>query len=251
MIRIFVLSFLIFISVTTLQAQNVSALIRNAELAEQIPNESLALERFKQVLNTDADNIYALSKCSELSSRIGSRMTTEKSQDAWFAAAVVFANKALKYAPYDDKANVAKAIALGKSSMNKSGKEKVKNAVEIKRHIDVALKDNPNNYLAYHVLGRWNYEIGMVSSFERAAAKVFYGKLPDGSVNNAIVYFEKAKSLAPAFVLNYYELAKAYKENNQELKAKEALHYLQRLPSVTEDDENIKAMARRLLSKLS
>ena len=213
MMRLFLLSILTTFSINILQAQSVSALIRAAEIAEQIPNESLALEKFKLVLHSDVDNVYALSKCSELCSRIGSRLTTEKSQDSWYAAAVSYASKALKYAPQDDKANVAMAIALGKSSMNKSGKEKVKNAIEIKKHIDIALKDNPNNYLALHVLGRWNYEIGMVNGFERAAAKIFFGKLPTGSVNNAIVYFEKAKSLAPTFVLNYYELAKAYKED--------------------------------------
>ncbi len=221
-------------------SQDVSALIKAAEETELSPNESQAYSKFRAILKIDPDNIYVLTKCSELSSRIGSREKTEQNRNAWFKSAHYFADKALAIAPKNDRANVAKAIVLGKSSLTKSGKEKIKDAKEIKRFIDVALQANPSNYLALHVLGRWHYELSEVNMFERAAAKVFFGSIPTGSISESIKYFEKVRSLAPGLILNYYELAKAYHKNDEDAKAIQILKDMQHIPNTTEDDARIK-----------
>ena len=68
-------------------------------------------------------------------------------------------------------------------------------------------------------MGKWNYEVSNLSAFEKAAVKIIYGGLPAASLNNSIMYYEKAKSLAPLFTLNYLELAKAYHKNDDDTKA--------------------------------
>jgi hypothetical protein len=56
-------------------------------------------------------------------------------------------------------------------------------------------------------------------------------------------------SLSPSFTLNYLELAKAYKKNNQKKNAIPLLRYALTIPNRTEDDERIKKEAAELLKE--
>ena len=88
-----------------------------------------------------------------------------------------------------------------------------------------------------------------LNAIERAAVKIIYGGLPAASLSNSIMYYEKAKSLAPAFTLNYLELAKAYNKNDEKNKALTQLNYLLAIKNQTEDDPRIKEEARTLINK--
>ncbi len=242
--------FLCIISVT-LYSQDITVMINEAERLERSPNEYAALNKLKEVLLIQPSNVHALAKCSELCSRIGSRQPNPDGREAWFKPALEYANKAIAANPLNDEANVSMAMILGKSSLTKSGKEKLKNARRIKKSLEIALNTNPNNYLAWHILGRWNYEISDVSGFQRAGASLFYGGVPDGSLKDAIMYLEKTRTLKPGFILNYLSLANAYHRDGQKKKAINILTMVQALPINTEDDPQHKAEASKLISKWS
>ncbi len=235
--------FLMFLSMT---GQDINSLVKEADRLEDVPDEKAAFNKFREALKIQPNHVYSLSKASQLASRIGSRESYDKNRDAWYATAFSLSNKAVTLSPLNDEANVAMAMVLGKSSLTKSGKEKLKSAKEIKRRVDIALKTNPNNYLAWHILGRWHYEISNISSVERTAAKIFFGGIPSGSVKNAIMYFEKAKTLMPYFILNYIELAKAYHKDGQASKAISLMHTIQAFPLNTEDDARLKIEGLRM-----
>jgi tetratricopeptide (TPR) repeat protein len=232
-------------------AQDSNAILKDAERLESIPDEKSAFNKFKEALKLMPSNIYVLSKCSELCSRIGAREKNTKTRDSYYAAAVIYAKNALKIAPNNDEANVAMAIAVGRTVLVKSGKEKISAVKDIKRYADNALKVNSQNFKAWHVLGKWNYEVSNLNMMERAATKVFYGGLPDASLKGSIHAYEKAKSLNPNFMLNYLELAKAYNRNDERPKAISQLKILLTLPMKTEDDPRIKAEATKLLQQWS
>ena len=139
------------------------------------------------------------------------------------------------------------AIAVGRVVLIKSGKEKISAVKDIKKYADIALKANPDNFKAWHILGKWNYEVSNLNMIERAAAKVFFGGLPDASLKNSIADYEKAKALSPQFMLNYLELAKAYHRNDETKLALEQLKKVLILPAKTEDDPRIKAEAQQLI----
>ncbi len=244
--KYFFLIFTLFLGLVS-TAQDVNYMLAAASKIELQPNESLALARYKDILKAYPQNITALSKCSELCSRIGSRETAGATQNAWYDAAFQYANRALSFSPKSDQANVSKAMIIGKSSLTKSSKEKIKGAKEIKQLLDVALATNPKNYLAWHILGRWNYELSNVSPFERAAAKVFVTSVPEGSLKNSITCFENARRISPDFILNNIELAKAYHANNQPIKGITLLQESIKLPVTTEDDPRLKEKAHNLI----
>jgi len=231
-----------------IHAQDINEILKEAARLESVPDEKASFQKYKVVVKVSPTNIIALTKCSELCSRIGQReIYNSKLRDEYYRAAKNYAETALKIAPDNSEANCVMAIALGRSSMTKSGRDKIENAREVKKYVDAAIKNDPHNFKAWHVLGRWQFEISNLNGVERGIVKVFYGGLPAVTLQQSISSFEKARSLRPEFILNYLEMAKAYKENNQKAKAVAYLNVMLNLPIQTEDDTIIKEKAKALL----
>jgi len=239
-----------FISFLYSSAQDINTLIKEAIRLESVPSEKAAFQKFKEVLKQQPTHVFSLSKCSELCSRIGKREANPKLRDEYFTAARIYAETALKIDAGNADANCAMAMALGRSSMSKSGKEKVVTAREIKKYVDIALKNDPQNFKAWHILGRWHFEISNLNFLERSIAKVLYGGVPPASIKQSIYAFERSRSITPLFLLNYYEMAKAYIEHDNKTKAVSYIKLMLTLPNQTEDDPLIKERGRNLLKDL-
>jgi tetratricopeptide (TPR) repeat protein len=245
-----IFSFLLFIIISTNSfSQDINAIIKEADRLEAVADERAAFLKFKEVLKLQPNNLHALARAAELCSSIGNRETNTKVRDDYFNVALIYAKTAYKLYPESDAANVSMAIALGRIILLKSGKEKIVYVKELKSYSEKAIAVNPNNFRAWHILGKWHYEVSNLSAFERTAAKIFYGALPASSLANSITCYEKAKALNNNFALNYLELAKAYKRNGEKAKAITQLNYLLTLPNKLQDDEKIKGEARGLLKK--
>ena len=196
--------------------------------------------------------MHALAKCSELCSRIGGReKLNKKLRDDYYNTAIIYAKIAMRLYPDNDEANVTMAIAVGKTILLKSGKEKISAVKQLKEYAEKAIAENPDNFKAWHILGRWNYEVSNLNAIERAGAKIMYGGLPSASLKMAIKCYEKAKALSPAFAYNYLELAKAYNRNEQKTNAIAQLKILLKLKNQSEDDPRIKTEAAELLNSWS
>lgn len=233
------------------RGQDVATLTKEAEQLETSLKEAAAYDKFKQVLKLDHRNYYALWKCSELCSRLGRRQPTKAKQLDYYKAGKIFAETAIKVDPAKADAYYALSVAMGRLALTESGNEKVKAVKAIKDNADKAIQINPNHGRAWHVIGKWHYEVSNLNAIERAALKVFYGGLPKSSLSDAISAYEKASKLEPNFCLNNLELAKAYHRNGQNDKAVALLKALPSMPDKTEDDKGIKEEGMKLLEKWS
>ncbi len=247
--RILLTFFISLVFVFQSNAQDIAAMMKEADRLEFLPNEKAAFAKCKEILKLQPLNIYALNKASELCSRIGKRQTDVKQTEDYYTAAKTYANIALRINPNNSESNCVMAIAVGRSSLNKSGKEKIISAKELKKYVDIAIKNDPNNFKAWHVLGRWNYEISMLNGFEKAAVKLLFGGLPPASLNQSIAAFEKSYSITDGFLLNYLEMAKACDRNNQRARAIALLNKMLTKPNQTEDDPEIKELGRSMLKQ--
>ncbi len=245
-----ILIFLCSLTGLIVAGQDLNAIIKEADRLEAIPNEKAAFLKFKEALKLQPANLYALTKCSELCSRIGARETNAKMKDDYIATGIIYAKTSLRLFPESDDANVAMAICVGRTVLTKSGREKISAVKEIKGYADKAISINPKNFKAWHILGKWNYEVSNLTGLERTAAKIMYGGLPGASLKNSISCYEKAKAISPSFILNYLELARAYKKNGEAGKAVPLLTYMLTLKNQTEDDPRIKADAQNLLAAM-
>ena len=112
----FLFSFIVTIaSLHHMYGQDAGILIKEGEQREVQLNEKSAMEKFKQAIALEPNNVYVLCKISELYSRIGNREASKNTRDSYYNNAVAYAKKALSIAPANDEANVAMAIAYGLS----------------------------------------------------------------------------------------------------------------------------------------
>jgi tetratricopeptide (TPR) repeat protein len=230
-------------------SQQIPQLLAEAALQENNFHENEAFLKYAEVLRLDPSNLTALWKCSELSSRIGARQADKTAMRPYFLAARNYAAAALRVNPNSSDANFVMAFALGRVSVISSTKERVMLARDVKYYAENAVRLDPDNFRAYHILGRWNYDVSDLSLAEKSFARIFYGKLPTATLQDAIADFEKSRSLNPGFILNYYELARSYHRLNEDKKAIANLRIVLGLPNMMYDDTRVKVNARQLLTE--
>ncbi|MFY0254275.1 hypothetical protein ACDQ55_10015 [Chitinophaga sp. 30R24] len=240
----------LMLTVLLVRAQSVSEMVDEAKQLESQMKESEAFDKDKEILKIQPNQLDALNQASQLASRIGNRQKSKQDKISYFDQAKSYAEQALKVDPNSAQSNLSMAIARGRMALISGAKDKVAASKDVKKYAELAIKFDPNLAEGYHVLGKWNYEVANLNAFERGAAKMLFGGLPDGSLQNAITDYEKCRQLDPGFILNYYELARAYKANNQQDKAIEVLKKALTLRNIHQDDASIKVDCKKMLDDL-
>ncbi len=237
-----------FLSVS---AQDMNSLLKEADNLEKQQKEVEAMEKYKQVLIDNPANVKSLVKLAELNVMQGNKQTEKSSRRLYFESGLSFAKRAYMADSNQAAANYAMAMASGKmTEIESENKKIVADVKDVKLYADKALAIDPNHAKANYTLGKWHYEMIVLSGVKKAAIKLMYGGLPEASIESAITYMEKCKSLEPYFAPNYLDLAKAYKEDRKPTQAIEVLSKLVRLPTRTSEDIIIKAEGAKLLESL-
>jgi len=239
------------ISINLVFGQENIVLFKEAENLERSLKEPEALEKYKLILASDASNIKALVKAAELSCLIGARIENKNDKRLQYESAMSFAKRALAADNNNPDANYAISMVSGKmTEIETDNKKIVAYARDVKLYADKAIHINPKHAKATFTEGRWHFEMVTLNSLKRTAAKVFFGGLPTATLDSAIIYLERCKSLDPYLVINYYYLNKAYKEDNKPVKQIELLNRMVKLPTRTFDDIAMKAEATKELAEL-
>lgn len=232
-------------------SQDVNVLLKEGQNLERTQKEEQALEKYKQVLLVDRNNLQALVRCAELSCAVGARQADKKAKINYFNQAKGYAEAAMLVDPNSADAYYVRSVVAGKfTDVETENKKIIENVKDVKEYADKALSINANHARANYVVGKWNFEMVNLNWAKRAAVKLFYGGLPPANIDTAYFYMEKARQLDPYFVLNYLDLAKAYKYDNKPAKAIEVLNKLVKLPTRTADDVSLKEEGRQILSEM-
>jgi tetratricopeptide (TPR) repeat protein len=109
------------------------------------------------------------------------------------------------------------AASLGLIADKIGTKEKIKQANEVKRELDCALRLNPNDETALSILGSYYFEAAQIGWFKRMLGNAFIGEVPKGNYDLAEKAFKKAIIIDSRIIRNYHELALiAIKKGNRE-----------------------------------
>lgn len=238
------------VSVIGAKAQDIPTLLKEGLQLERSQKEIEALEKYKLVLSQEPTNITALVKAAELSTMLaGFNEKDLKSKQLFLSSAGAYAVRA--YASYPKNAEAAYVMALTQAKLseiqpdNKKLIECVRNS---KIYADEALAINPGHAKANFTVGKWHMEMANLNLVKKAAVKLIYGGLPEGSIDSAVVYLEKARTQDPYFVNTYLELAKIYNQLHQPTKVIEVLTKMVKLPTRKTEDIALKAEAAKMLA---
>jgi tetratricopeptide (TPR) repeat protein len=161
-----------------------------------------------------------------------------------------YALKAKKLAPRDPEVRLTVSIAAGRLAFYSEPKRKLELSSVVRSEAVEATRLNPRYALAWHVLGRWHFEIANLNILLRTLAEAVYGKMPEASFEKAIEYMSKAVQLEPGNALFHAELGRAYLAVGRTADAKRELEKSLTLPRRSRDDAGAQDRAKQALREL-
>ena len=194
------------------------------------PNDANLLHRIAKQYGESMDDV---------TSKADKQALGEKSLD--------YAKRAVTADPNNAMAQLAAAVGYGRIAPYLDNKTKIAYSKLVKQYVDKSIALDPNNDLAYHVLGAWNYELANLNSILRVIAKLIYGEIPAASNEEAVKNFKKAIELNPKRLANQVELGRTYVAMGQKDLAKAALEKGLAMPNRVRDDDEEKRRAREAL----
>ncbi|EFJ42267.1 hypothetical protein VOLCADRAFT_97641 [Volvox carteri f. nagariensis] len=166
-------------------------------------------EKAAQVDPTNAEHLARLSKAlSDMSYIPGT--PAERAMEL-NRRAIEVALQAVAANPLSSYGHVACCVSRGRLALFQDNRTKVQLAREAQDDVRKALELEPNNDVAHHLLGRWNYEMASVNAVVRTLIQMLYGtSLMAGSYREAALCFEAAVRIRPDFLIHRVELGRTY-----------------------------------------
>lgn len=159
--------------------------------------------------------------------------------------------KAKKLAPSDAEVRLTVAIAAGRLAFYTSDpKRKLELSQVVRDEAREAVRLQSRYALAWHVLGRWHYELANLNGFLRMLAEAIYGRLPEASNEEAIRHLKRAAELEPNNALFHAELGRAHLAAGRKDEAKKELQKALTMPQRNRDDADAQLRAKQALRGL-
>lgn len=105
--------------------------------------------------------------------------------------------QAIALKPDNPRAHLASAVALARLAMYCPNQKKIEITKTVRERVITCLSLSPDDDVALHVLGRWEYEMVCVGFAVRLLLKVVYGGLKVGSLDAAHRCLARAIELRP------------------------------------------------------
>jgi tetratricopeptide (TPR) repeat protein len=231
------------------RAQPVAELIKQGDAFDARNRNAEALViylRAEKLAPHDADVLRLISK--QYAQQMAGAAPAEK--QALGEKALDYSKRAVQAGPDNAQAHLSLAIVYGKIAFLQSASERMEYSRLIKQEAQKAIDLDPKSDLAWHVLGRWNYEVANLSGPLKFFAQTLYGKMPDASTEKALECFQKAAALNPSRLMNEAELGRTLAILGRKDEARAALKKSLGMPSREKDDDETKTRARKALAAL-
>ncbi len=237
----FILAILLAIPPTT---NNRSVFPGDIEFSQR--NYPAAIAAYESALKTSADSADLCWRMARVEICLGDVAEGDESEP-FYRKAEELARSSLRMDSTRSEAHTWLAVALGSVAVFEGSRTKVRLCNEIKHHLDVAIALNPNDDVAYSILGSFYTALGNVTWIERQLAKVFIGKLPDGGYDEAEKAFKTAIALAPNVVRHHYALGMLYNTLGRTEEARAEFQRATSLPVLLARDLHDQQAAREWL----
>lgn len=231
-------------------AQSFSSLVANGDTADRSFNPAEALESYLPAEKMDPGDVSLLLKISRQYRHLMTDTGNKAKKLEYGRIALAYDSRVSRLAPSNSEAQLSEAITYGKLMPYLGKKEQIAASPVVKAAADRAVKLNPRNDTAWHVLGRWNQALANVSGLKRKLGGMLYGKLPTGSYEESVKCFNKAIAIDSSRPRHYIELGHTYALADQPDNARKFLKKGLSLPNKEKDDFEIKRLGEETLADL-
>ena len=233
-----------------LQGESASELMSKGDACDARLQSAEALQYYLPAEKLEPENVRILVRIARQYRHLMADAPVRQEKLRLGGVALDYSRRAAALAPNDAEAQLSIAISYGKMLPLMSVKQQLQASRQIKTSVDKALKLDPRNDLAWHVLGRWHRVLSDVSLLKRGLASVIYGKLPQTTTDEAVKCFKKAIEINPHRLMHYIELGRAYAQMGRIVEARQLIEKGLSMPDVEKDDPETKRRGRETLTKL-
>jgi tetratricopeptide (TPR) repeat protein len=165
--------------------------------------------------------------------------------------AEAFANRCIRADSTISDGHTWRAAALGNIAMFEGAETKVKLCYSIRKELIRSISLNPNDDIAYSILGSFYMALGNVSWIERQLAAVFIGSLPEGGYDESENALRKAIALAPVVIRHHFALGELYMLQDRNQEALKEFRTVVVLPALLGLDQRTQSRAAGLIKELA
>lgn len=198
----------------------------------------------------DPEILWRLAKCCHgMSSVKEAEGDLERKQD-YINKGLEYATKCLELAPRSSDAHKWFAICIGARSENQGVKDKLKDGLEFKEHVEEALTLKPSDPTLHHLLGRFLFEVASLSWVERKVATTLFGDVPYATYSEALESLTRAEELTEApWKENRLLVAKCFIQMGEYSQALEWLDKAEEVEPISKEDRKAEAEIGNLKKK--
>jgi tetratricopeptide (TPR) repeat protein len=244
------LAFLLFAWPLALAAGTAGTLVQQALAAEAHFDAKTALGLFLEANAARPNDPFILGEISKQYSDSIDDTSDADEKKRRAEKAVAYAQRAVTLEPKSAVNLTALAISYGKLGFYSDTRTEIAYSRLVKDYAERALALDPDYAWAYHVLGRWNYEVASLGVAKRLIVKLIYGGQPPASTAAAVRLLRRAVQLAPQIVAHHVELGFAYLADNQPGLARAEFDQALRMPLQVKYDGGEKIRAQAALETL-
>lgn len=167
---------------------------------EEIADNDKELRILEDLLTRNSNNVEVLWRFGRALKRKAYFYTELEDQDEKkniTYKGMQFLDKALEVDANHGDVHKWYAILLGITAEYEPLKNKIPLGHKYKQHILKAVELKPDDPTVFYLMGRWSFEISMLSWWQRQAAATFVAELPTSSFDEALSYFLKAEDQNP------------------------------------------------------
>jgi tetratricopeptide (TPR) repeat protein len=226
-------------------------LVKSGDVADAKYQSDEALKSYLPAEKLEPKNASLLVKISRQYVLKMNDLPQKAAKIATCRTGLAYAERAVAAAPSECDPHLSVAICLGKLTPYLSNRESIEASRQIKTSADKAVKFNPKNDYAWHILGRWHQALANIGGASRMLAGVIYGTLPTASNDTAVQCFQKAMALNPKRLIHVVELGRTYAMMGRKAEAKKYLEMGLAMPNKEKDDPETKQRARASLKEVS
>jgi len=235
---------------TGIRAESAAELIQKGDVFYAKLQPAEALKFYLPAEKLDPNNVQLLVRIARQYRHLMSDATEVREKLQLGNTAVDFAQRAVALDPNDPETQLAVAISYGKILPMEGPRQQVASSRLIKIAADKVIALDPNNDLAWQVLGRWYFGLADVGPLKRALAQVAYGKLPPAKYEDAVRCFERAMALNPNRLMHYIELGRTYAQMGRNSDARKFITAGLTMRETEKDDPETKDLGRQILKQL-
>jgi tetratricopeptide (TPR) repeat protein len=243
-------------SAPRLAAQTDGELIARGDSLTDALDPAGALEEYRAAFMSNPSSYEAMWKFAGAQIDVAKQLREKQYKDlrdSLYWVARIYAEAATSTDSTDAEGFFMLSQALGRLSLTRGGRERVRFAKEIYNSAAKAIQYDPTHDGAYHVLGSWHAEIKRLSGFTKFFATTFLGASFMGQAqwDSAVVYLERAVELRPEYIYHRLELARVYVDLERWEEARAQLEAIAGLDPTTDVDDPIyKEEAADLLAEI-